>query len=387
MMRASVSKSSLAPVAAAAMALAGLGLRLAGLPFESYDMTDWLLPWYDALAAGGYQALGEAFSNYTPPYLYLLLLATATQGLLPKIAAIKLVSILFDLGNALLVHRILKLKYPSGPAALLGAAGFLLLPTPLLNSAYWGQADSIYTFFLLGCLYWLLRNRPWPAFVFLGIAFAFKAQAVFLAPLLLLLTIRRRIPWLAYLVIPGVYFIMMLPAIVAGRGLLDVMTVYVSQAGEYGALSMHAPTLYVFAPESWHDLALALGLGLALLAAAAWVWHYSRNLKELTPEALLFCALVSVALVPFCLPKMHDRYFYLADVLSFLLAFYIPRLWYLAAGYQIVSLMAYSIFLLPSVMTIKRRTGDAILYGSAIVNTLLMALVLWRQWSEQRTRG
>ena len=34
---------------------------------------------------------------------------------------------------------------------------------------------------------------------------------------------------------------------------------------------------------------------------------------------------MSVALVPFLLPKMHDRYFYPADIFSLLAAFYMPE--------------------------------------------------------------
>jgi Gpi18-like mannosyltransferase len=367
-------------VAAAAMILAGLGIRIAGLGFVSYDMTDWLLPWYDQLAAGGFSALREPFSNYTPPYLYLLWLATAAGTFLPKVAAIKLISILFDLFNALTVCKILKIKYPVGSVPLLGASGFLLLPTVFLNSAFWGQADAIYSFFLLACLYFLLKDRPFLALAFLGISFSFKAQAVFLAPLLLLLTVRRRIPWYAFGLIPAVYVVMMLPALLTGRPLMELLTIYISQADVYGGLSMHAPTLYVFVPDGWRTPALYAGFLITFAVICAWVWRYTRRIREFTPNLFMLCALASVAIVPFFLPKMHDRYFYLADLLSFILAFYIPRLWFLALGYQVVSGMAYSIFLIPSVVPIKRRVTETVLAWSAVVNTLVMGLVLLAQW-------
>jgi Gpi18-like mannosyltransferase len=38
----------------------------------------------------------------------------------------------------------------------------------------------------------------------------------------------------------------------------------------------------------------------------------------------MFFALLS----PFLLPRMHERYFYSADVLSILYAFYFPRRWF-----------------------------------------------------------
>jgi Gpi18-like mannosyltransferase len=374
-------------VAAAAMILAGLGIRISGLGFISFDMQDWLLPWYDQLAAGGFMALREPFSNYTPPYLYLLLLATAVGSFLPKVAAIKIISILFDLFNALVVFKIIKIKYPAGSIPLLGASGFLLLPTVFLNSAFWGQADSIYTFFILTCIYFLLKHRPLIALIFLGISFSFKAQAVFLAPFLLLLTIRKRTAWIQFAVIPLVYMLMMIPASLTGRPLMELMTIYIDQTDVYGGLSMHAPTLYVFIPQKWYQPALLTGILVTLIVVCAWVWTYARRIKEFTHEIVLLCALASVAIAPFFLPKMHDRYFYLADVLSFIVAFYIPRLWVVALGYQVVSGMAYSIFLIPSIIPIKRRVTEAILNWSAIVNTFVMALVLWKQWKKTANDG
>jgi Gpi18-like mannosyltransferase len=60
----------------------------------------------------------------------------------------------------------------------------------------------------------------------------------------------------------------------------------------------------------------------------------------------VYLALVSVACFPFILPRMHDRYFYPADVFSIVLAFYMPELWFVAVSYQVISVLVYSINLL-----------------------------------------
>src|SRR5688572_14889263 len=120
--------------------LTGIALRYAGLRFQSSDFRDYLSHWYDEFAKGGLEAFREPFSNYTPPYLYFLYAMMKIAGFIPipKIAAIKLPSISFDFLNAFLAYLILKIKYPQGATALIGASAFLLLPTVLLNSAYWG---------------------------------------------------------------------------------------------------------------------------------------------------------------------------------------------------------------------------------------------------------
>lgn len=365
--------------------LTGIGLRVAGLGFRSMDIHDFLLDWYNELARHGHDALTKPFSNYTPPYLYLLYLMTKTAGFIPKIAAIKLPSILFDLLNAWISYKILKLRYPQGATALVGASAFLLLPTILLNSAYWGQADSIYTFFALVCIFFLMKERPLLAMIFWGISFAFKAQAAFLGPFILLLVIRKKIPWYYLGIVPLMYMLMMLPAIVVGRPVMELLTVYVAQSDRYQILSMNAPNLYLFIPGNFYGSGLIIGLAITVIAILIWIAIYTGKIKEFTPQTILFCAFVSVAFMPFFLPKMHDRYFYLAEVLSFLIAFYDPRQWWVALGYQVVSGLVYFVFLRSSLsMTRVQSPLDfTVLACAAIINTVLMGFVFWTQWKFQ----
>jgi hypothetical protein len=49
-----------------------------------------------------------------------------------------------------------------------------------------------------------------------------------------------------------------------------------------------------------------------------------------------------LAVEPFILPKMHERYFFPADVFSFVLAVWRPGRWWVAALFQAGSAMAYA---------------------------------------------
>ncbi len=354
----------------------GLGLRWLGLPLVSLDMSVYLFGWYDTLAAKGFSAFREAFSNYTPPYLYLLALAALTRGLLAKVTAIKLIAILFDLLNVFLIYRLIRLKYPSGPIPALGAAGFFLLPTVILNSAWWGQADSIYTCFLLACLYFLLLGRPLPAMLALGLSFSFKAQAVFFAPFILLLLLRKKIPWTYLLLVPAVYLMMMIPAALAGRPWPDLLTIYLGQAGDYRSLSKNAPNLYAFLPDAWYQPLLIVGLVLAAVLILLWVVFYFKRIRVLDQPILLLMAFISVALVPFLLPKMHDRYFYPADVFSYLISFFLPSMRFAALGYQVISGLVYFVFLAGFTV----QDGRGFVYLAALLNTLLIAWLLVEQY-------
>ncbi len=358
---------------------AALVFRMIGVNYISWDMRLYLFPWYDTLARDGFGAFAKAFSNYTPPYLYFLWLATLAKYLLSKSIAIKILSTLFDLGNSLMVYKILMLKYPNKKIPIFGAMLFLALPTIFLNSSFWGQADATYTFFVLISLYYLLQNRPLPAILAFGLAFAFKAQAVFFAPLLFLLTLKHRIPWTYYLLIPPVYLITMLPAALAGRPLIDLMTIYLSQADTYKQLSMKAPNLYLFISNSLYRPAVITGVGITTILVVIWALIYVRRIKIMKPDHIILCAAISTICMPFFLPKMHERYFYLADVIIFLLAFYIPRLWFAPIGSQIVSTLTYTVFLSTNPNSVP-QFGALFMLMAIFLNTVLVGYLIWYQY-------
>lgn len=349
-----------------------LGLRLLLIPNTNIDVAGYE-HWYDfILHHGRFLALGKEFAIYTPPYLYLLSLATLTESFLPKLTAIKLIPIFFDFINAFLVFKIVRFKYPAGNSPWIAAGVFLLTPTIWMNSALWGQIDSLYTCFLLICLYYVLMDKPIPAIIAFGAASAIKAQAVFLVPFLFLLAIKKKIPWPSFFLIPVVYLGMMLPAIFAGRPVMNVFTVYLGQANEFQIPSFNSPNWYVFVPQSAYQPALLAGLAVAIVGLSAWLLVYGRKKFTFTSDLLVFTGLVSVALVPFLLPKMHDRYFYPADVFSLLLVFYRPKYWYIAVAYQVISILAYSVFLFDAPRQVS-------LVLAIQLNTFVLAYLLWKQ--------
>jgi Gpi18-like mannosyltransferase len=374
-------------VLAVILILAGLILRIMGLGIITEDMRVFYVKWYELLSRQGFSALQAGFSDYTPPYLYLLWITTWSRSLIPEVIAIKLLSMLFDLGNAFWIYKISSIKYPQGLIPLAGAAIFFALPTFILDSAWWGQVDSIYTFFVLTSLYFLLKNKPLRAMIFFGIAFSFKLQAIFLAPYLLLLTLKRRIPYLYSLVVPGVYIAMMIPAILMGRPILDTLTIYLTQTNVFRLLNTNAPNLYLFISNDWYDPVLKFGLGLTALLALLWVIGNLRYTKTWTPEIMIMGAAVCAMMIPFFLPKMHDRYFYVADVLFLLLAIYLPRMWYWVLTSQVVSTITYSIYI------IFNKPGSASLVPeplvilaalltilTVLINTVMLGILFWKQY-------
>ena len=174
----------------------GVIVRLPFIYHISGDYMWYLKLWYDTIVDEGFAALEWGFSSYNVPYLYLLYIG---YGLLPNLSPlilIKSISIMFDFVLVFFVYKCVRFKYRQTVTfPCLAALITLLAPFVVLNSSAWGQNDSIYTAFIVACLYALLRERRAWAFIAFGISFSIKSQAMFLAPLFLWLLIKKQVKW------------------------------------------------------------------------------------------------------------------------------------------------------------------------------------------------
>ncbi len=321
-------------------------LRLALSPLETLDFVDFTGRWLTFIREnGGFRALQFDFANYTPPYLYLLVISLTLFGWTPDVLAVKLVAIVFDFVVAWLVYLLVRRRYPTGSVPLFAFMVVIFAPTVFLNSAFWGQADVIYTSGLLATLYFIMVRRERATFVAFGLALAFKLQALFMAPILLILWLRGRVAWRSFLWIPAVYVLCMIPAWLAGRPLSELLLIYALQADFYPVLTMNAANVFQWLPEDQYDLLFPAGLIWSLAAVLLFVSAVYKSRIRLTDGVLLQLTTFSAVLMPYVLPKMHDRYFFLADVLAIVYAFYYPRYFFLPVLVGLFSLFSYGPFL------------------------------------------
>jgi Gpi18-like mannosyltransferase len=325
-------------------------LRLALFPYETFDYHNFLGPWYDHLRQNGFQGFKTGFSDYTPPYLYLLWLATYLP--LPKLYAIKSISVLGDFALAFVVLLLVRLKYDRRPVWLGAFAAVLFAPTIFFNSALWGQCDAIYTTFLLAALYCLLRRWPARALLFFSIALAFKLQAAFLFPLFFVLWAKGELPLKYFLLLPAVYVALCLPALLAGRPLYDLLTIYLHQANTYPRLTSSAPNLYQWLPDNPEVFGRA-GLIFAVTLVGFLSYACLKSDVPWGKHLAIRLALASALLVPFALPYMHERYFYAADCIAIVYGFYFPRRFYVPLAVVTISLFSYFPFLFNDMTVIK----------------------------------
>jgi Gpi18-like mannosyltransferase len=291
---------------------------------------------------------------------------------------------LFDIFGALIIYKIVFHKYKDVAIAILAGAIFFTLPTVVLNSSYWGQADNIYTVFLLCSMYLILKDRPGWAAVAWGAAFSFKLQAIFLLPFLLFCILIRKLKWWHLFYSALTFLAIMAPAVIAGRSFLGLFTPYLSQSSSSTSWNSNAPSLYGLLlsklPPDSPDLFILPAVGLVMLI---WTIFSARNYKQGDDDYILGVSLVSVTLTAYLLPHMHERYFFPADAFSLAFAFYVPSLFVLPIFFQISSYMVYRNYLYYDF----ERTYDLIrVFWAAFINLISVVVLLGWQFYYHRKR-
>jgi Gpi18-like mannosyltransferase len=379
----------------------------------SGDYRTFIGPWYDYIAGhGGFAALSAQFSNYNPPYLYLVVVATWLP--LPKIVAVKLISVVFDLLLGYAAYRLATVRRGWTWQPLVAAGVTLLLPTVVLNSSYWGQCDSIYASLGLLALSCQLRRRTVWAAVLIGLAIGVKLQAVFLLPVLFTVWVTQPIRWrrslLALVMLPATFVASLVPALLAGASPAALARIYPAQVsgsgdgagsadrqaaggtaaggvgsggtgggfgrggfgrggfggqggpagtgavdpggrvlnagGSTGApFTRNAASFYQWLSADAGSVWTYVGYALAALAIGLAIGVAWRSRRRISTPTLVALAAALLVAIPFFLPEMHDRYFYLGDAVLVAGAFVVPRLIPSAVAAQGASLIAYAAYL------------------------------------------
>jgi Gpi18-like mannosyltransferase len=329
-------------VSSSVLMLAGIATACALLPLaeSTGDLQHFYIPWMTEVSSNGVSSITGEFSDYTPPYIYLLLLFSVVVPFTGMVAAIKLISAPFVAALALGLYLLIKDATADTRRALWGGAIACVLPTVLVNAFLWGQTDIIYTTLLVYFTYFASRGRPLMAALIFGIAFSFKAQSLFLSPFLLYLVFSGQMRLIHLLAIPLTYVVMMTPAALTGRSWAALLFVYVEQFGTYHRLSLSAPNPWLVV-DLVLDYQIGVMMGIALSLAAGLMIAIGSNDVDRHPRNNLIVAVMCAAVMPYVLPKMHERYFFVADVFSLALALTVPRLWTTAVLFQIGSLLSY----------------------------------------------
>ena len=302
-----------------------LGAKVLIAPLYSYrvDLGTYAA-WASRLAQLGptnFYATGY-FADYPPGYMYVLWavgLVVKAVGLSwsssAAILLLKLPALLADLAIAWLTFVRLR---PGGKRLAWGAAlAFALNPALILNSAVWGQTDSILSLLLLLAFLAQGKRQFELSWALLTLAILTKPQALLVAPLFVFWPWgwwRSGRPLTTGLVALATTFFIVDP-FRAGRPWSWLIDLYSGTAGNYAETSVNAMNLaanlfgmrgqdsvlhWGLDAQTWGFI-LGLGIGLGFLMT------YLRSRDRASYTHLLAAAML-VAFV--CLTRMHERYLY-----------------------------------------------------------------------------
>lgn len=351
----------------------GCAIRFALRDVVAGDYKVFFEPWVATLreAGGGFKGLSAEFEyvDYTTPYL-LILSFISICPFFNTLYLMKMVSIFFDFVAAIAVAFIVYEGTESKQKAIMTYGVMLFVPTIVANGSMWAQCDIIFTSFVMLSILFMLKDKPRTSLIFYGIAFAFKLQTFFIAPLYVLLWVKKKMKIQHFLWIPIMYFIGVIPSWIAGKNLWELLTVYFFQAnGEMDiyALSHKFPNIYqIIGTGSFLREYADAGIYFTLAVLMVLMYYIARKNFVFTKDLIIRMGMFFVMVVVYFLPHMHERYGILADVLAVVVAFYNPKKFYVPLIAITCSFAGYTLYLAQS--TVIPLSVYAILYLGLMID-------------------
>lgn len=323
--------------------------------FISYDWREFISQWcenYQQLSVKDSLKNITVISDYVPFYNYFLILFAHSFDLIGCLYAVKFLSFVFSIIMSIVIELIIceicKTKFN-----YLHFVCFLILPPVLLEYTAWGQCDAIYTTFALLAFYYALKHKSVLSFISLGLAFAIKLQFLFITPIIfIMLNIRdcdgkKYLNWKWVWIVPLMYVINLVPLFV-GADLKDLLLVYVKQSGSSNLFSMNCINLpFLLNPisKTCHPIlinilnAIMICIGVAITITMVVLILCVAHRKTLTKNDLVRYAFCFAMIMVYFMPKMHERFYFLAMILGVIYFMIQPNTWHqILAGMVTVAL-------------------------------------------------
>lgn len=244
------------------------------------------------------------------------------------IAFNKIPAILTDLGCAYLIYLICKNVGESKRLNKLSVLIFLFLPAAWYNSAFWGQIESIYSFFILLAFLWAMKNKFLWGTVALGVSALIKPTGLFVLPIFIIFIFKKK-KIIDLLTGGALVFVLAVILYFPFQPLNTFVWMaefyFKSFRGELNYLTSNAFNFWalLFGFDQRPDSALFLGIPFStwgfllfsvFLAAVCFKLWERCNSKNFILAAFL-CAFASFLF----LPRMHERYFYTSLIFAAIL--------------------------------------------------------------------
>jgi len=341
-----------------------IAIRIAGFNWKTEDyftQSQWLTHLRDN---GHFLGFKTFPGNYNAIYLYILgILSFFPQNM--ELYLMKIASCAFDFICAFYAMKIMCYFVKSRKIGLLTYAIILFSPTVFVNSGLWAQCDSMYTAFVLMAFYYLLKDKVRMAMFFFGVGLSFKLQSIFPLPFIILFFIYRKISFINLLYILIGFFVVSIPAWLFGWPLHAFFNNYIAGTNTTSVLTWNAPTIF-----TWGNIPVLLPV--IFIAAVFFCIGFLIINKKSIPSnnTLLLLFLFCNFAIPFFLPNMHERYFYIGEIVVLLYSIVNHKRFWISLPVIMPTLATYSGYLW--------GTNPFSLLNLSIV--ILLAIIIITKW-------
>lgn len=285
----------------------------------------------------------DYFCDYPPGYMLLLWLPAALRNLFglalqspAHLMLLKFIPVLCDLLGALLIWRAAKRRAVNARTAAVLALLYAFNPAVLIDSAAWGQIDSVFTLLIALCALEAADERYVPSLLAFAAAMLIKPQAMLFAPLGLFAIVVQLVrsrdgkklkqfllglgAALALIYLTALLFYAPQAASPADALIGPVRWIcalYSETLGSYAYLTINALNLYTLLGYNWTPMdAQPLWMIFAwCMFALSYLYAGLLCLKSKRRHNLLLAGGTLIVLIFTFGPKIHERYVFPALLL------------------------------------------------------------------------
>ncbi len=362
----------------------GLFIRHSCWPLVVADLKYMNSAWYEALIQGGIPAVLEESLQFTysPLHLYGWLVFAVLFPSADTIWILKMIAIGVEILLSAACFRVMVQLLRGKAKAFVRFVGFALLcihPILILNGAGWGQTDATYALFSILAVLLMMKDRPALALSMLGIALAWKLQAIFLLPLFGMLYFcgQKKFSLLWFLLVPVLFVASGVPMMLVGESPLFALNVYLGQMDLYSEVTYNYPNLFAIMGDAIgtnqlnNGLFSRMGVVLCFASLGGMLVYLIHQNYTFNHQGMVLIGAWSVLCCVFFLPRMHERYGIVGEMLLLCYAvwLYRPRgfFYVMLSAFVIVSAYAEYMFRYPFFS----------LQIGGMLNLALLSLLTW----------
>lgn len=302
--------------------------------------------------------LSDSFHDYPPGYMYILYIVGAIRALFSwawdskaSIVLTKLPAIIADMFTAYLIFKIASKRLKESGAALLSAV-YLFCPMVILDSAVWGQTDSVFTVFMVLMCYLITEKKLILSYFVFAIGILIKPQSLFFTPVLICGIIDHvfleDFNWKKFFknLVLGVAAILMIGVLMLPFGFSQALNQYTGTLKSYEYASINAYNFWNMLGLNWasqYDKLLGVQYKtwgtIAIVLTVIISIIISLRCKKNAGKYYFIGGFVVTTVFMFAV-RMHERYLFPAMVM-FLLAFAVRLRKEIYMLYVLVSTVAF----------------------------------------------